>query len=185
MRAFDEAKLIKLMHSNPERGLRYAMEVFGGAIETIVGNILRNCSREDVEECISECFFRFWKDFGTWDRGKGALKSWFYSIARHTAIDFRRKIGRNYVLSLDDDLEIADGNLEEEIIKRLTAREIQIAVSEMAEPDRSVFILRFFWYFSYEEIACKTGLTQIKVKNILYRSKKALRERLMDKGVKE
>ncbi len=185
MRTYDENKLITLMRSNPERGLRCAMEIFGGAIQTIVTNILRNCSREDVEECISECFFRFWKDFDTWDYGKGALKSWFYSIARHTAIDFRRKISRDYQLSLDDGVEIVDGDLEAEMIKRLTAHEIQQAVNGLMEPDRSVFILRYFWYFSYEEIAHKTGLTQIKVKNILYRSKKILKERLMEMGVQE
>lgn len=183
MREYDEKKLLWLMRSSPERGLSYAMDVFGGAINTIVKNVLYDCPQEDVEECISECFFRLWKDIHSWDEQRGLLKSWFYGIARHTAIDFRRKIGRNFTLPLDETVEIMDSEAQERFMKQLTSVQVRQAVNEMEEPDRTVFILRYFWYFSYEEIAERTGLTAVKVKNILYRSKKGLRETLIRMGV--
>ena len=53
----------------------------------------------------------------------------------------------------------------------------------MDEPDRSVFVLRYFYFFSVKDIALELDIDSKKVENILYRKKALLRKLLVERGI--
>ena len=118
MEKFKERKIIKLLKKSPEDGIKMAIDIYGAAVNTICKNILINLNSEDIEEAISDTFFKLWKN-----------------------------------------------------------------VDNFKEPDRSIFILRYFYFEKVKEIASKLNLSEKKVENILYRSKTKLKEKLIKGGI--
>ncbi len=53
----------------------------------------------------------------------------------------------------------------------------------MGEPERSVFVLRYFYFFSIKDIALELDIDSKKVENILYRKKAMLRKLLIERGI--
>ena len=53
----------------------------------------------------------------------------------------------------------------------------------MKEPDRTIFLLRYFYFFKVKEIAERLELPPKKVENILSRRKKDLEEILLEGGI--
>lgn len=118
MEKFKERKIIKLLKKSPEDGIKMAIDIYGAAVNTICKNILINLNSEDIEEAISDTFFKLWKN-----------------------------------------------------------------VDNFKEPDRSIFILRYFYFEKVKEIASKLNLSEKKVENILYPSKTKLKEKLIKGGI--
>lgn len=179
---FEERRLFHLLKRDQEKGLAYGIELYGSAVKTIVFHILADLPRTDQEECISECFLELWKSYEQWKKEKGAFKSWFYGLCRHKAMDYRRKARRQYVLPLEETIESLD-NAEEIVFSHLNAMLVQQAVDELTEPERTIFIYRYYICMPVKEIAEKLELNTKKVENILCRTKPKLKKRLLELGV--
>ena len=57
-----DEKLIALIKKKPEQGIAAAIDLYGGAVRTICSSVLE--SREDIEEAVSQVFYRLWKYAG-------------------------------------------------------------------------------------------------------------------------
>ena len=184
MHYFEERSLLKLIKNNPEEGLRKAMELYGGAVYTICKNILANCSEEDIEEAVSDCFLKLWKSTNLYKKEKGgSLKSYLYEITRNAALDILRSIKRHEpTILLDESIQDNDMDLENEIVREMDERVIHEVVNEMEEPDRSIFILRYFYFFKVNDIAGKLDLSIKSVENRLLRGKGKLKSKLLKRG---
>lgn len=56
-------------------------------------------------------------------------------------------------------------------------------LENMKEPDKSVFLYRYFYGYKIADIAAILNLTIKQVENILYRGKERLRKDLQERGV--
>lgn len=81
--------------------------------------------------------------------------------------------------------DIADVSInpEDEFIRKEMQTVVRQAVENMDEPDRSVFVLRYFYFFSVKDIALELDIDSKKVENILYRKKALLRKLLVERGI--
>lgn len=170
-----DEKLIALIKKKPEKGLSVAIELYGGAVRTICRSVLEN--REDVEEAVSQVFYRLWKYSGSYN-GKGSLKSYIYSIARNAAFDAAKAAPVEYEWD-----NIDTETPETLFIKRQREQLIHQIVDELPEPDRSIFILKYFYFFKNREIAQKLNLSLKQVENKLARNKEKLRAKLIERGI--
>ena len=73
MEKFKERKIIKLLKKSPEDGIKMAIDVYGPAINTICKNILINLNSEDIEEAISDTFFKLWKNIDNFNHEKNNI----------------------------------------------------------------------------------------------------------------
>lgn len=180
-----EWKLVSLLQEDPEKGIAEVLDLYGGAIKVICANILRDCSREDVEEAISDTMVAIWKSANHFEQTRGAsFKSYCYGIARKTALAKRKSTGKDWnMIPLEEDQIDERAAIEEQLGKREEEKLLHEVVSELGEPDRTIFILRYFYFFRVKEIAEKLRLTDKKVENCLCRGRKRLKERLVQKGV--
>ena len=176
--------LLNKIESDPEQGLKEAMELYGRAVNTICSSILLNCDTGLVDEAVSTTFFKLWKKGKSFCKNKGcSLKSYLYSIARNTAIDLWRKHPRN-IVPIE---EVEETELVIEVEKTVQEKELhqilQASILELGEPDSYVFLEKYFFQKKNKEIAEKLNLPVKKVENILYRGKNKLREILEKRGI--
>ncbi|MBE3555441.1 MAG: sigma-70 family RNA polymerase sigma factor, partial [Thermicanus sp.] len=72
------------------------------------------------------------------------------------------------------------GSVEEEVIKKNTAKDIEEAISQLPQNFRTVVVLRYIQDFSYGEIAEILNLPLNTVKSHLFRARKLLQNLLRD-----
>ena len=180
-----DKQLIRLLKQEPEQGLETVMELYGGALKTICQNCLTGGTREDVEEAVSDVLAAIWRAAGRFDAKKGtSFKSYCYGIARKTALTKRSNLMKTaQVLPLDEDiLEIQD-ETESLLEHREEERILHQVIDSRPEPQRSVFILRYFYFFPIKEIAAWLGIADKRVENLLFRGKQKLKTSLIERGI--
>lgn len=185
-RYMNDEKLIRLIQSNPDRGIHVAMQLYGKGVNTICRTLLQNCEAGLVDEAVSDTFLKLWQKGHLYVAKEGhSLKSWIYSIARNTAIDIRRKNG--YALpSLDDEGEpepMSAVTIETEVQKKEVCQILHEVITMLGEPDSQVFLLKYFLFMKNKEIAVRLQISEKKTENILYRGKGKLKEMLMERGI--
>ena len=68
-------------------------------------------------------------------------------------------------------------------MKKQQEQIIHRSVDEMDEPDRSIFILKYFYFLKNREIAEKLNISLKQVENRLARNKEKLKAKLMERGI--
>lgn len=185
MNKFKEKQVIKLLKQSPEEGLKMAIEIYGSAVKTICTNILDNLEKEDIEEAISDTFFKLWKNIDNFKTNKNtSLKSYVYAISRNVCFDKLRRLNLNLSLfDIDENNLGVSINMYDEYAKIQNEKIIKETLNKFKEPDKSIFILRFFYFEKIKNIALKLNLNEKKIENILHRSKNKLKDELIKGGI--
>lgn len=196
----EDNKIWELLRSQPEEGLRLAMEQYGGAVKWIAANILGADARQDVEECVAETFVRLWRGSAGFNLERGAgldaernadrstLYSYTCGIARHVAIDMVRRRRMNHVsmeeMTEDVAAELAeDPDFAKQLADQENRRILWETVEQLPPPDREIFLLRYWMELRVNRIGEILGLTEKQVENRLYRGRRALRKTLEERGI--
>lgn len=185
MNKFKDKRILSLLKKSPEEGLSLALDTYGGSVKTICKNILYDCSSEDIEEAISDTFLKLWRNVDKFKKEKGTnLKSYIYAIARNTSLDKRRQLKNyNLILPLEEDSLELSINMEDSYAKKINNSLIRKTINNMEEPDKSIFILRYFYFEKIKDISKRLDLTPKKVENCLYRGKEKLKKSLIEGGI--
>ena len=77
----------------------------------------------------------------------------------------------------------SEENIETDFEKKEQEQILHQCIAQMDEPDRSVFLYRYFYGFKNREIAEMLSLMPKKVENILYRGKQKLQKALTERGI--
>ena len=182
----NDRDLLTLIKSNPEKGIHKLMQIYGGSIGTICRNFLYDCSENDIEEAISDTFILFWKKSSNFELNeKYSLKSYLYAIARNTARDKRRLLKKADIFSIEElSLDLpSDISIENELIRKEHEAILHTCLEKMKEPDKTVFLYRYFYGYKISDIAKLLDLPQKKVENILFRGKEKLCRDLYERGI--
>ena len=181
----EELHLLMRLQAEPELVLPQLMKASGPAVWRIVRDILGDAPKELLEECTSDVFVRLWQSAERFDSTRTTSPaSWIYAIARHTALDARRKWKPTAgMIPLDEEELQMDLHLEENLVAKETAGILHEVIDEMPSPDREIFICRYYRENSIGEIAEQLQLTGKQVENRLYRCKERLRKKLMERGI--
>lgn len=179
-----DRRLARLLKDDPAKGLELALGRFGGPVETVCAAVLGNDDPREVEEAVADSFLALWRELDRYDPER-PLSGWLYGIARRTAQNRRRALGRDAARgTLPDDLpEEEEWDLTDRTAARENARLLRGAVEELESPDREIFIRRYYLCQRVGEIAAGLELPEKTVENRLYRGKKKLRETLLERGV--
>ena len=181
-----DQEILITLKKNPEQGIHLMMNLYGGAIATICRNFLYDCSENDIEEAIADTFIHFWKNRDNFQLNqKYSLKSYLYAIARNVSRDMRRKQKKADIFSLEElSLDLPSSySLENELERKECEAILHTCLENMKEPDKSVFLYRYFYGYHIRDIAAKLCLHKKQVENILYRGKEKLRKDLLERGI--
>ena len=181
----EDAKIIELFFARSEQAIAQAREKYGPLCQMIAGNMLRNA--EDVEECVNDTLLAVWNAIPP--ARPQVLSAFIARIARNQA---RNKLTYNTAqkrsLEMAVSLEELDACLASnaDVQQELEGRELVHIIEEflltLDADSRNMFIRRYWFYDSVEEIAAGFGVTQSKVKSRLFRAREKLRAHLVWEG---
>lgn len=171
-----------------------AFGVLFGRYRTSIGTFLYQLvrDREVAADLMQETFFKAWKNLRRFDRRK-SFKTWLFTIARNTALDFfKKKKELPFATARGDDdddmpLDIVDETaLPPAILERKDiARELEEKLSEIPAGYRSVLLLHFREDFSLMEIAEMSGESYNTTKSRYFRAVRMLRKAFLEDGAPE
>ena len=183
----DDTGIIDLYWARQERALDETERKYGGYCWTIAHNILR--SREDTEECVNDTWLRAWNAMPP--QRPAILSSFLGTITRNLSLD-RYKAGRagkrgggRVVVALDE-LEACipgKGDVEQILADAELARTIDRFLRKLPEKECCIFLRRYWYVDTTQEIARRYHMAEGTVKSTLHRTRKKLREYLEQEGV--
>lgn len=176
----DDSSIVALLEGRDESAISALMEKYGGLTRSLTGRILRDS--RDAEECASDVFLRLWMSIPP-AKPKN-LAAYTAKTARNEAL---MRLRRNRSAGIQNELPLDEAALF------LPGVETQAEANELAESisrflenesrDRRICFIKRYWFFmSVDEIARETGMTQSKVKSLLFRTRNALRKYLEKEG---
>lgn len=171
-----EAALVRAMQRGEEAALERVIELYTPYVSAIVLNIVSGIlDRADAAAVVSDVFYTLWLNARKIQRGK--LKGYLCSIARSKALNALRGTGRE--LPLDEDMiSISVSSPDEEAEKREEYEALRRALGNMPEPDKTIFIRRYYLYQKVADIARVMGINENTVQTKLRRGRESLRREL-------
>lgn len=133
---------------------------------------------EDALDIVQETIYKALKTSESLKEPK-YIKTWFYNILIHTAIDFLRK-NKKYVLS--DEEFIFDNNGKYDIYEDLDLKKV---LKSLPSDQHTIIILRYYKDLKLNEIAKILNENLSTIKSRLYKALKALKLELSAQEVKE
>lgn len=153
----EDAKLLRLLHKDPNAGMERLMDQYAALIYAVVKGRLMGypCVSTDVEDCVAEVFCEFYTALDKYDESISSIKTYLCVLARNNATDLLRRRARQYgEVSLDGELQVADDiDVESEITESELRRELIEAVKALGEPDTSIIIRKYYLGESSRTIA--------------------------------
>lgn len=178
----NDKEIILLLRDSPSKGLYEAIAKYSRLIRTVVRRILPN-NPEDVEECVEDTFVNVWRHVDNIDLNNPNLKAYLLTTARNITITRYRQLKRRDVVSLECVPEPTEDDVSQTILDAETSRELKSLIMEMQEPDRGIFFRRYFLFETQKQIAQALELSEVQIKNKLYRGRLWLRKELEERGI--
>lgn len=145
---------------------------------------------EAAEDVLQETFVKAYLNLDRF-RGEAKWSTWLYRIAQNECLMRRRREPEQPVDSLDEVLEMAEGEVHQEVADWSANPEavalqgelrvvLDEAIAALPEDYRLIFLLRDVEGFSAKEVQGITGLTIPTIKARLHRARLFLRKRLSE-----
>ena len=182
----EDERILDLYWQRDEAAIRETERKYGRYLTKIAYGILANA--EDSQESLSDAYLGAWNSIPP--HHPSVLSAYLAKIVRRCSIDiFRRRhrakrLGGEYTLSLDEleDCVTADDPTAETVELGELARTIGDYLRSLDRDARTTFIGRYFFLDSIRDIAACHHMSESKVKSLLFRTRKGLREYLIKEG---
>lgn len=181
----EDERIIELYFARDDAAIKASSDKYGSYCSAIAQNIL-NC-HEDTEECVNDTWLRAWNAIPPTRPSR--LSVFLGRITRNLALDRYRKA--NSQKSTGSRTALCLEELSECIGQEDTSIEDDLALKDLLEKflttiptrDKDIFLYRYWYFLSVEEIAERYRLSAGAVKMNLMRTRKKLKELLDKEGV--
>ena len=182
----EDTALIDLYWQRDQRAIDETHGKYGGFLAGIAWNILR--SHSDAEECVNDTYLAVWNAIPP--QKPDPLRTFVCKIARNLAAakyhaNTAKKRNSRYDAALDEleDWLAAGGSVEEAYDAKELSEAINAFLSSLSYTDRFLFVRRYWYSDSMQDIAAMIGSTANSVAVRLYRLREKLRHHLSKEGL--
>ncbi|MGN0592049.1 MAG: RNA polymerase sigma factor [Ruminococcus sp.] len=175
-----ESKLIHQLKKKNLSALERCIEAYTPYVSTIIRNALRGyISHEDLEELTADVFLSMWEHAEQIQ--SEYLSGYLAAIAKSKACNYMRK---NIVITenLDDVVIVSDENVEEATEQQELTRLLQALLQQLQDKEREIMIRYYYYQQTVSEVAQEMDMNVSTVKTKLSRSRKKLRQMLIERG---
>ncbi len=181
----EDVEIIELYFARDEQAIKETGTKYGRLCGQIARNLLQN--PQDTEECVNDTYWNTWNSIPP--TRPSHLKSFLCKITRNLALkrlDYNNAAKRNPELCASlSELEnlLPDETIRPEISDEEIGKKISDFLRNEKQESRNVF-LRKYWYFdSVQQIAQRYGYSEGKIKTMLHRTRERLKDYLIKEGV--
>lgn len=173
-----------------ERALQGDQDAFAELVYTYQDAVFNLCyrilyDRGEAEDAAQEAFLRAFMNLSRYDPRR-SFKTWLLTIASNYCIDRLRR-RRMHLVSIDDDplpaLTLSDDEPEpeDEVIHHEQSAALQSLLGQLPADYRAAVVLRYWYDYSYTEIASILETTESAIKSRLFRARQMLAESVDEK----
>ncbi len=182
----EDEKIIELYWNRDEEAVKQTSLKYGTFCYCIAHNILKN--EEDSKECVNDTWFRAWLAIPP--KRPKFFQAFLGKITRNISIDRYRasrasKRRGNMVDLIYEELEecISDRVADDQTDSIVITDAIGRFLKELSHDARIIFVRRYWYADSIEQIAGRYGMSESKVKSALMRSRNKLKSFLKEEGI--
>ena len=184
----EDKQIIELYFNRSEQAIEETSSKYGKLTRSVSYHIVRN--EEDTEECVSDTYLALWNTIPP--ENPNPFVAYILRIARNIAIKKLRyntadKRNNSYDVSLGELEEVLTGNSD--VQKEIEAKEIETVINsflkDLKKTDRVIFVKRFWFNMTLDEISEETGFSKNYINVHLHRTKERLKAHLIKEGYYE
>ena len=180
-------EIIALYWERDEAAITATCEKYGSFCHSISYNILHN--NEDAEECVNDAYLGAWKSIPP--QRPECLSSYLGKIVRNLSLNRYKKYSAQkrgfgqvqLALSELEDCIPTGMDIEQMIEEKALVRCIEQFLYAQPKQKRNIFVRRYWYLCSIQEIAQTYGMSESKTISLLYRMRKKLKEYLEKEGI--
>lgn len=182
--AVDDSKILDLYFARDERAIKQTKSKYGRLLFGVSYEILR--SAPDAEECVDDTYMSAWRSIPP-ERPK-YFSAFLTKIVRNLSFNRYKQNKRRYINIVADGIfdEMAEcipdssGDVTEDMAIRDC---INRFLSGLSSQNRVIFVKRYFFMKSIDEISDEVGIKSSAVKVALSRMRSLLRARLESEDI--
>ena len=152
---------------------------------SLLKRMLKN--EQDAEETLQDCFLKTYNSLSNF-KGEAKFSTWFYRIVYNTALtklSSKKRKTENEMSSVDDHFDLkSDYDFRSSERKDLSVF-VNDLVNQLPERFATVINLYYLNEMSCEEISKILEISVSNVKVVLYRSRNALKDIIIEKNIVE
>ncbi len=148
-----DAELLRAISEGSEPAFEELRSRYRRAVERACRSIVRG----ELEDCAQEVFVRIWRKAALYDGRRGSAPAWLLTLARRTALNFRRR---------------REGSLRDELVDESAVEApdvdhfwVESALERLPERERVVIELAYFHDLSQSAIATELRVPLGSVKS--------------------
>lgn len=185
----DDHEIIELYWKRNEQAIERTAEKYGAYCMKISMNILQD--QADSEENVNDTYMQVWKTIPP--NRPNRFIAFLGKLTRNLALNkykanhTQKRIANEFSASLEE-LDLCTPTkltVDDQVGISELSKIISAFLHEQKEEMRNVFICRYFYNESIDEIAKRYGYSQSKIKSMLMRARTRLRHRLEEEGYYE
>ncbi len=178
-----DKEIVELFWSRSESAIERAGEKYGRYLLTVAGRILPD--EREAEEAVNDAYLGAWNAIPP--HRPEDLRTFLAKIARREALKVWRRGraekrgGGETRAALEELSECIPSNVspEAEVEAGELARAVSSFLRGLSETERAVFVRRYWYLEPIDDVARRFGFTKSKVKSMLMRTRRRLRDYLV------
>jgi RNA polymerase sigma-70 factor, ECF subfamily len=159
-----------------EDALREVMSTHGSAVFGMAKRIIADANW--AEEVAQDTFIALWRRPGSFDPGRGSLRTFLLGVARNKSVDLVRKESR--IRRNVDEIIVQTQDRDEEVTLDASDEraEVRSAMKSLTDVQREAIVLAYFGGYTYREVAIHLdipeGTAKSRLRDALLRMRRAL-----------
>lgn len=183
----DDRQILELYQERSEAAISETAKKYGAYCHSIAYYILYN--EEDTEECVNDTYLKAWEVIPPQYPNK--LSAFLGKITRNLALDKYRYYSREkrnngqtaLVLEELSDCVPATTSTEQVMEDKFLVETLNCFLAELSAEKRKMFLRRYWYLSSIQEIAVDFAVSESKVKMTLLRLRSKLKQILEKEGI--
>lgn len=173
-------RLARLLEATAAGDRNAFAQIYQATASRLLGIAVKMLGQRDLaEEVLQETFLTVWQKAGQHNAELGSAIGWLTTILRHKAIDRMRSIGASPEIAVGADADLEEmtgsGAVTETDTGMVVGRAVLRCLKGIKETRREYILLAFYYGFTHEELADRTGMPLGTIKSDVRRGLADLR----------
>ena len=178
----EEIQLISKCQQGDQEAFKEIFDKYHKKVYRIAYGVVRH--REEALDIVQEVFVKLFRSIKNF-KGRSHFYTYLYRMVMNTAIDHARKMGKQFVSSLDEEgsfepSDKVEKGPEKVLLHKELEEKVKWAMEKLPAEQRAALIFRDVEGLSYQEMADTVGCSIGTVMSRLHYARKRMQELLKD-----
>jgi len=178
----EENEMISRCQQGDQEALKEIFDKYHEKVYRIAYGVVRQ--REEALDVVQDVFIKLFRSIKNF-KGRSHFYTYLYRMVMNTAIDHKRKAGKQFMSSLDEEgsfepSEEAEKGPERVLLQKELEERVKLAMDKLPDEQRAALIYRDVEGLSYQEMAEAMGCSIGTVMSRLHYGRKRMQETLKD-----